>query len=215
MDKLNCCYKITNTITNKIYIGVTSNFKGRMANHKYKANNKLKPDIEQYGWDNFRKEILLYGSEDYCYYMEPILIKFYNAEYNIAKGGKYGSSSLGENNGNHKVSDIEVASIRNDYHINKTPMTLLGKTYGIDNSQVSAIIAGKFRKEAGGYIDETCKREKLTAEDVFDIRIRYYCRRGSYGDIAKLYNLHTNHVGRIVRGERWATADGPINGVDY
>ena len=61
MEIVTCCYKITNKITDKVYIGVTNNFNRRMSNHKYKANNKLKPDIDKYGWDNFIKEILFYG----------------------------------------------------------------------------------------------------------------------------------------------------------
>jgi len=215
MGKINCCYKITNILTNKIYIGITSNFKNRMANHKYKANIKLNPDIEKYGWDNFKKEILFYGSESYCYYMEPLLIKDYNAEYNIAKGGKCGSSSLGENNGNHKLTDKQVKSIRDEYHINKTPMIMLGNKYGVGDAHISAIISGNFRKEAGGFIDKACKREKITAEDAFDIRIRYYCRRGNYLAISKLYSIGKENIGKIVRGERWVNAGGPIKGVDY
>ena len=106
-----CCYMITNDINNKMYIGVTTSFNSRMASHKHSPNTKMKIDIDKYGWDSFSKEVLFYGTEDYCYYMEPILIKEYNSTYNIMIGGKTGSGVSGEDNGNSKFTDIEIKNI--------------------------------------------------------------------------------------------------------
>lgn len=53
-------YKITNLITNDFYIGQTKNFKKRIRKHHQKGiHSKLFDDhIAQYGWRNFKAEVL-------------------------------------------------------------------------------------------------------------------------------------------------------------
>jgi group I intron endonuclease len=64
MDKLETevIYKITSP-SEKVYIGRTKNFNGRMAEHKCnaltkKANNSIYKAIRKYGWDNMKIEII-------------------------------------------------------------------------------------------------------------------------------------------------------------
>lgn len=62
MKKICCVYKLTNTVTGKFYIGSTLNFKSRMKYHRYShnrnPNRELGGDIEKYGWEAFKAEIL-------------------------------------------------------------------------------------------------------------------------------------------------------------
>ena len=57
-------YKITNKINNKLYIGITNNYKKRWANHKCKSawneqpNNQMYIDMQNYGIEKFEFEIL-------------------------------------------------------------------------------------------------------------------------------------------------------------
>lgn len=62
MKKICCVYKLTNNETGKFYVGSTVNFKSRMKYHHYShthnPNKELGMDIEKYGWDSFKVEIL-------------------------------------------------------------------------------------------------------------------------------------------------------------
>lgn len=87
---------LKNKINNKIYIGVTNNYKKRMRDHKGAYNQSLiSRAIKKYGWDNFEK-IILYETtyKDYAYSVaEPIFIlEYYSNDilfgYNMTKGGE-------------------------------------------------------------------------------------------------------------------------------
>lgn len=62
MDKICCVYKLTNTATGRFYVGSTFNLKARMKYHRYShnrnPNKELGADIEKFGWDAFKVEIL-------------------------------------------------------------------------------------------------------------------------------------------------------------
>lgn len=94
-------YKIINTITDKIYVGVTINPTLRLTQHKNRAlsckyNSALYNAINLYGVDNFSMEILFCTKdEDYSYEMEIKFIHTLNTltpnGYNIDSGGKGGN----------------------------------------------------------------------------------------------------------------------------
>ena len=56
-------YKITNKINNKLYIGITNDYKKRWSNHKCcnSPNMVIARAIKKYGVDNFVFEILFSG----------------------------------------------------------------------------------------------------------------------------------------------------------
>ena len=94
-------YKITNTITNKCYIGETkqSNIEVRWKQHKNTIKNgigcpALKDAVKKYGIDNFKFEILLICFDEDRYKYEIEYIKKYNSKvpngYNILDGGPGG-----------------------------------------------------------------------------------------------------------------------------
>ena len=75
---------ITNMATGDTYVGVTSAQKGlngRLSNHKGRSitgkynHLPLYANINQYGWDNFRPQVLCEGNEEeyYCWLMQPTL----------------------------------------------------------------------------------------------------------------------------------------------
>lgn len=53
-------YKLTNVINGLGYVGMTKNFKRRMWEHRklHNANTRISKAIAEYGWDNFKQEIL-------------------------------------------------------------------------------------------------------------------------------------------------------------
>lgn len=93
-----CLYQILFP-NGKRYIGITSNFKERMASHlwcaRYAPDRKrfrLHHAIEKYGWDNIERRILIVGSRNYICEMEIRAIAAWNLTdvrfgYNVLLGG--------------------------------------------------------------------------------------------------------------------------------
>ena len=84
-------YLLTCTVNNKVYVGITKDFKERMRVHLKKSNGKypINRAIKKHGWDNFTKEILF---ETDNYNDEITVIKLFNATnpdigYNVSLGG--------------------------------------------------------------------------------------------------------------------------------
>ena len=91
-----CVYKLTNTITGKFYIGSTVNYHSRMKYHRYSyrknANRDLGGDIEKYGWDAFRAEIVEVCTRENVRDRERFYIEALNAVeagYNQTEATKY------------------------------------------------------------------------------------------------------------------------------
>lgn len=106
MNNVAYLYKITNTINDLVYIGVTKNPKVRFRGHAFhntKTRSLLKNAIKKYGAENFRMELLCMSTVDYCYEMEIKAIEAYNARtpngYNICTGGRGSRGLTGEFNG--------------------------------------------------------------------------------------------------------------------
>jgi group I intron endonuclease len=87
-------YKITNTVNDMVYIGVTKNPHHRMIAHACfttPTKSIIKNAIKKYGRDKFHLQVLLTSTQEYCYEMERKAIEAYNTlkpnGYNICTGG--------------------------------------------------------------------------------------------------------------------------------
>lgn len=96
MDKICCVYKLTNTLTGCFYVGSTFNLKSRLKYHRYShdrnPNRALGADIEKYGWDAFKVEILENCTRDNVRERERFYIESLRAVeegYNIVKATIY------------------------------------------------------------------------------------------------------------------------------
>jgi group I intron endonuclease len=100
-------YKITNTVNNKCYIGVTiqANPNERWSHHKsaIRANIGcpfLQKAFKKYGEDAFKFEVLIICFDEDVFKFENEYILKYNSMspngYNVAVGGKIGMSFLGK-----------------------------------------------------------------------------------------------------------------------
>lgn len=99
-------YKITNTVNDMVYIGVTKYPNHRMNAHacfKTPTKSIIKNAIQKYGRDKFKFQVLLTSTQEYCYEMESKVIEAYNTlkpnGYNICTGGLGAIGIFGDKNG--------------------------------------------------------------------------------------------------------------------
>ncbi len=100
-------YKITSP-NGKVYIGRTSDFNRRMAEHKYNAltrkfPNSLYKAIRKYGWDSMSKTVLFEIESDKAQKLEEELIVAYNSVrggYNDSYAGTGGDQWIGKRDTN-------------------------------------------------------------------------------------------------------------------
>ena len=109
-------YKITKKENGKSYIGQSNNIQRRFLEHKYKKDIPIELAIQKYGIDAFTFEILEECSLDELDSKEIYWIEYYNTYkgfgYNCSPGGE---NNRGENNGRTKLTNEDVAYIRNCY----------------------------------------------------------------------------------------------------
>lgn len=123
-------YKITNKINQKVYIGITNNYKRRWANHGTE-NSVISNAIRKYGKENFQFEILFKNvSLEEIDELEKEQIRIYNClvpnGYNVEKGGRYNKEDIkglqGSENGKALLTYDEAKYIKD--HRNE-PMYVL------------------------------------------------------------------------------------------
>ena len=87
-NKIIAVYKIVNTVTGDFYIGSSVDVKRRWASHKcpsswkFKPNNKMYQDMQKYGVDKFRFQILAPVMEEYLKQVEQEFIEMLKPTYN-------------------------------------------------------------------------------------------------------------------------------------
>lgn len=127
-------YKITNNINNKIYIGITNDYKRRWANHGTE-DTVISNAIRKYGKNNFTFEVLEsnISIEDIDQLEIDTIIKYNSLVpngYNVAKGGRYnigsGEIKRGHENNNAHLSYEEAKYIKDHRNI---PMYVLYEDY--------------------------------------------------------------------------------------
>ena len=114
--KIMYVYKITNLVNNKIYIGITNNYKRRFREHKTNHNPKslICKAIQKYGEEKFAFEILYsnLSIEESCNKEIKLIQQFDSLTpkgYNISKGGNI---NIGTGNGKSLLTEEEVFYIK-------------------------------------------------------------------------------------------------------
>lgn len=109
-------YKITNTINNKVYIGITQSIEKRRIQHfNCKKHHPLYNAIRKYGKDNFTFEVIDTSNDrKVLCELEKYYIKLYNSTnrkygYNISSGGE---DNKGTANPRATLTEEEVINIR-------------------------------------------------------------------------------------------------------
>lgn len=88
MNKISAVYKIVNTVTGDFYVGSSKDVKRRWASHKEPSrwrrnpNSPLYRDMQKYGVDKFRFQILAPVMEEYLTQVEQEFIDMLKPTYN-------------------------------------------------------------------------------------------------------------------------------------
>lgn len=141
-------YLLINKINNKMYIGQTVNFNGRMAVHKkLQRKDKLHNAINKYGWDVFEKIIIdiAYSKEELdileIFYIEKFnTLEFgYNLELGGISSGKKSEYTRNKISQKAKSRDNSLLIERmKNIAINKRTKIICNETGQIFNSQLEA-----------------------------------------------------------------------------
>lgn len=113
-------YKITKISNGKSYIGQSNDIERRFQEHKTKIDIPIEVAIRKYGVSAFSFEVLEECDLSQLDEREKYWISFYNTYkgvgYNCNPGG---GNNRGENNGRTKLTDQDVAHIRDCYDEHK------------------------------------------------------------------------------------------------
>lgn len=88
MGKISAVYKIVNTVTGDSYVGSSKDVKRRWKEHKRPSvwkgysNNQMYQDMQKYGLENFRFQILAPVEPEYLTQVEQEFIEMLNPTYN-------------------------------------------------------------------------------------------------------------------------------------
>lgn len=155
-------YKITNIITNKIYIGYTSrDIQRRFYEHKWEAFNLsyeenksyLYQSIRKYGTENFIIDIIIEFNEKEQDWkeLEQYYIKTYNSispnGYNLLKGGDMPPIHYGNNNIKTKIKDEDLPKLFAMLRDNTISYKEIANFFNISLSQLNNINYGYSRKQ--------------------------------------------------------------------
>ncbi len=178
------CYKITNKINNKSYIGITINFDRRIKQHQnMNSDSLIHKAILKYGKDNFTYEILKEDlSIEDAEEMEIRLIKEENTlspnGYNLAKGGYYGGTKA-------KITDEQISYIKNKRYL---PEYVL-------YDEFSEIICYGYFKQI--YRDEV-RKDIIPSIDAYPENLEFSCQftktKMTYQDIVEIREGYANMV---------------------
>lgn len=188
-------YKITNNINNKIYIGITNDYKKRWGNECSYPKDPIRRQVIQeaihkYGKDNFSFELLHQNiSLEEALQYEKKYAKLYNSYvpngYNVAKCGEYSPTicpQKGERNGMAKLSDEEAQYILDHRDI---PMYVLYDDFSskISYSEFKEIYNHRKFKHLSTttekypynleFSNQFTSKNKLDYDEVIDLRTRY------------------------------------------
>ena len=123
----------------------------------------------------------------------------------------------GRGNNPRKLSDEQVKALRETYAADPSiSAATLGRQYGVTTGATVGMIRGFLRRYAGGprSVIRRQKRKphttKLTEEQVQEMRTRHAASEMTMSQLAKHYGIEVSGVSRIVRGELWSHASGPL-----
>lgn len=203
-------YRITNLLNGKLYIGQSVHPDRRWWEHCNRAKRKIDNypihlAIAKYGIENFKMDILEW-TEDYDN-KEIYYIKFYDSlcpnGYNIANGGNSVSLS-GEFNPKNTILEATVQQIIKELQNNDLSLSdcAIAKKYNTTSKIVADINHGRTHKQKNIKYPIRIKngRQRLTEEQMLEIKNLLKNSTLSYQNIADMYNVTKSNIAQINYG---------------
>lgn len=186
----------------KVFIGQTKkSFNKRLYQYKSDAYNDKRKSydrfvsraIRKYGWNNIRKEIVLYCEENQIDYYEKELIKLYNSNnklfgYNLESGGNK-NKILSEETKN-KISIANTGKKRDDKFKEILRRSRIGKPSGMKHKKHS---------------DESKEKMKKSSKHLSGKNHSMY---GKKHTIESKYKMSNSHVGKNIKSINMYTKNG-------
>lgn len=116
-NKISAVYKITNTVTGDFYVGSSKDVMSRWAGHKCQStwkrhsNSPLYKDMQKYGVDNFRFQILALVMQEYLKQVEQEFIEMICPIYN-----KYRADGIDVEKHKESIIKYEQSEKGKEYH---------------------------------------------------------------------------------------------------
>lgn len=224
-------YVITNLMNGMQYVGQTVNkLKCRIQHHKKYNEFYLGNAIRQYGWENFKVDILEECgtlkelNEQEAYWIKTLGCKFPNG-YNLTDGGNAPKGRV--------VSDKE-RMLRSEMNPYKRPVrcidtgeifpsvTSAARHFGITHSLVSAVCRGKQITSAGHrfeYVDQPLSLEEKQRKPQKPHTRKVCCVEcdkifNTIVEVAQCLKVNAAHITQVCRGQRKQTGGYHWNYVD-
>lgn len=225
-------YKHENLINNKVYIGCTRRtIKARSGKNgvNYSKNKRFWEDIQKFGWDNFKHEIIYDNIEtikEASEIEQNLLDKYksYLPEYGYNIQSKSNAEGTCNNKSSIKVYQYKITGeFVNEYKsINDAASHV-----GCDSSQISRSCK-KHNNQAGGYLWRTEKFKCLPAGGYkkryfngpifcFDMNYKLVNIYNSFNDIEKKHdlkrikkNINENNFRFIYNNFKWSKSICPF-----
>lgn len=190
-------YKLTFP-NGKLYIGITSNFNRRMSQHKHDATKKdlkLYRAINKYGWNNIKKEVVIFGLTRFeAMDMEKLLI----AEQDLVRAG-YNTTPGGELISEHCHTEM-IKRMSNPEYREKCVRALKSKEKEriakLGSPETRALNSAAQKRR---YLDGKCKLPNTSKPIIcVETGIVY----SSAAEAARAMNLNGRLIRRVASGER-------------
>lgn len=200
-------YKIKNLVTNKIYVGSSTNIKKRWRDHKWHLkkgihhNSHLQSSWNKYGSNNF-----IFSIEIECEVDELL-----NEEKKIVLKYKSNDRNFGYNKINPKTIFIgrkskEIINKEHSLRMKGDNNPMFGKTgeehpkYGYNLSKEEKKILSELAKNRKG---SNSNASKLIEKEVLKIREDYKNKLRTQQKLSEIYGVSQNMISQIINRKHW------------
>lgn len=204
-------YKIKNLVTNKIYVGSSTNIKKRWRDHKWHLkegihhNSHLQSSYNKYGLNNF-----IFSIEIECDVNELL-----NEEKKTVLKYKSNDRNFGYNKNDPKTIFIgkkskEILNEKSSLRMkgNKNPM--FGKT-GEDCPKHAYVLSDEKRKKMSEWAKNrkgsNSNASKLTEKEVLKIRDLYQTKNLSQTKMSEIFNVTQATISDVINKKSWGLSN--------